>query len=132
MAKFFCCRFCLVEMERFKLADPMTDLIAVSSPEELLALQAERRQVRVEASLRDYIVRIARATRHNADIQLGASPRATPNIPRVTTKAGILVRETSSPLTRPNRVPINSPPSTAPLQSSPPCQIRKTCSGCSM
>jgi MoxR-like ATPase len=40
-------------------------------------LQVERRQIRVEASVRDYIVRIARATRQNADIQLGASPRAT-------------------------------------------------------
>jgi MoxR-like ATPase len=64
-------------LERFKLVDPLPDLIAVTSPEELLALQAEQRQVRVEASVRDYIVRIARATRQNADIQLGASPRAT-------------------------------------------------------
>ncbi len=64
-------------LERFKLIDPLIELSAVSSPGELLALQAERRQVRVEASLRDYIVRIARATRQNSDIQLGASPRAT-------------------------------------------------------
>jgi len=64
-------------LERFKLVDPLPDLAAVSSPEELVALQVERRQVRVEASVRDYIVRIARATRQNADIQLGASPRAT-------------------------------------------------------
>ena len=64
-------------LERFKLVDPLPDLIAVTSPEELLNLQTERRQVRVEASVRDYIVRVARATRQNADIQLGASPRAT-------------------------------------------------------
>jgi MoxR-like ATPase len=64
-------------LERFKLADPLPDLTSVTIPEELLALQVERRQVRVEASVRDYIVRIARATRQNADIQLGASPRAT-------------------------------------------------------
>jgi MoxR-like ATPase len=64
-------------LERFKLADPLPDLTSVTIPEELLALQVERRQVRVEASVRDYIVRIARATRQNSDIQLGASPRAT-------------------------------------------------------
>jgi MoxR-like ATPase len=64
-------------LERFKLADPLLELTVVTTAEELLALQSERRQVRVEASVRDYIVRIARATRQNTDIQLGASPRAT-------------------------------------------------------
>jgi MoxR-like ATPase len=64
-------------LERFRLNDPLPDLQAVSSPEEIIILQNERRQVRVENSVRDYIVRIARATRENQDIQLGASPRAT-------------------------------------------------------
>jgi MoxR-like ATPase len=64
-------------LERFRLNDPLPDLQAVSSPEEIITLQNERRQVRVENSVRDYIVRIARATRQNQDIQLGASPRAT-------------------------------------------------------
>ncbi len=64
-------------LERFRTDDPLPDLRAVTSPEEILALQRERRQVRVEASIRDYIVCIARATRQNSDVQLGASPRAT-------------------------------------------------------
>lgn len=64
-------------LERFRLNDPLPDLQAVSSPEEIINLQNERRQARVENSVRDYIVRIARATRENQDIQLGASPRAT-------------------------------------------------------
>jgi MoxR-like ATPase len=64
-------------LERFRLDDPLPDLTAVSFPEEIIALQNERRQVRVETSVRDYIVNIARATRQNQDIQLGASPRAT-------------------------------------------------------
>ncbi len=64
-------------LERFRADDPLPDLQAVTSPEEILALQRERRQVRVEASIRDYIVCIARATRQNSDVQLGASPRAT-------------------------------------------------------
>lgn len=62
---------------RFHAADPLPDLKAVTGPEEILALIGERRQVRVEDSVRDYIVRVARATRENSDIQLGASPRAT-------------------------------------------------------
>jgi MoxR-like ATPase len=64
-------------LERFRLDDPLLDLKAVTAAEEILALQQARRQVRVEESVRDYIVRIARATRANSDIQLGASPRAT-------------------------------------------------------
>ncbi len=63
-------------LERFKQSDPLQDLQAVTNPEEITALQQERRNVRIEDSVRDYIVRIARATRENKDISLGASPRA--------------------------------------------------------
>ena len=63
-------------LERFRLADPLVDLAPVTTPEEITALLTARRNVRMEASVRDYIVRIARATRANLDIQLGASPRA--------------------------------------------------------
>jgi MoxR-like ATPase len=64
-------------LERFRVDDPLPDLQAVVTPEEILALQKKRRQIRVEESVRDYIVQIARTTRENHDIQLGASPRAT-------------------------------------------------------
>lgn len=64
-------------LERFRADDPLPGLQPVSRPEEILALQQERRQVRVETTVRDYIVSVARATRQNNDIQLGASPRAT-------------------------------------------------------
>jgi MoxR-like ATPase len=64
-------------LERFRLDDPGLDLRPVTNPEEVLRLQAARRQIRVEESVRDYIVRIARATRQNSEVQLGASPRAT-------------------------------------------------------
>ncbi len=63
-------------LERFKHNDPLENLQAVTTPEEINALQQERRNVRIEDSVRDYIVRIARATRENKDISLGASPRA--------------------------------------------------------
>jgi MoxR-like ATPase len=64
-------------LERFRISDPLPDLKPVSSPQEILQLIELRRQVRVEASIRDYIVKVARATRKNQEVSLGASPRAT-------------------------------------------------------
>jgi MoxR-like ATPase len=64
-------------LERFRLSDPLPNLQPVTTPAEILALQQARREIHVEETIRDYIVRISRATRENHDIQLGASPRAT-------------------------------------------------------
>ncbi len=64
-------------LERFRMDDPLQSLEPVVSLEELLVLQEERKSIRVEDSIRDYIVRISEATRANVDISLGASPRAT-------------------------------------------------------
>lgn len=64
-------------LERFRNEDPLPGLQAVTSPQEIIQLQDERRQIRVEGTVRDYIVRVSRSTRENHDIQLGASPRAT-------------------------------------------------------
>ena len=63
-------------LERFRATDPLPDLEAVTNPDEILQLQAERREIRVEESVRDYIVRVSRATRAHPEIELGASPRA--------------------------------------------------------
>ena len=63
-------------LERFRAEDPLPELQPVASPADILTLIQARRQVRVEESVRDYVVRIARATRQNPEIQLGASPRA--------------------------------------------------------
>jgi MoxR-like ATPase len=64
-------------LERFRLADPLPDLQAVVTPAEVIELQNQRRQIRVEESVRDYVVKVARATRKHSEIDLGASPRAT-------------------------------------------------------
>ncbi len=64
-------------LERFRKSDPLPELTAVTTPEEIIQLQGLRKEVRIEDSVRDYIVRVARATRANNEIQLGASPRAT-------------------------------------------------------
>jgi MoxR-like ATPase len=62
---------------RFEQRDPLDDLEAVTGPEELLEMQAAVRQVRVEDSVREYVVRVARATREHAAVSLGVSPRGT-------------------------------------------------------
>jgi len=64
-------------LERFRSTSQLPDLQSVTTSSEIIQLQNERRNIRVEGSLRDYIVRIARATREHNEIQLGASPRAT-------------------------------------------------------
>lgn len=64
-------------LERFRAADPLPTLQAVTTPEEIQSLQATRQQIRVEESVRDYVVRVARATREHNEVELGASPRAT-------------------------------------------------------
>jgi len=64
-------------LERFRKDDPLADLQSVTTPEELLELQKLRSEIRVEESVRGYIVRVGRETRAHAEIALGASPRAT-------------------------------------------------------
>jgi MoxR-like ATPase len=62
---------------RFEQSDPLADLATASSAPELQALQKQVREIKVEASLRNYIVAIARATREHEDVALGVSPRGT-------------------------------------------------------
>ncbi|MBS3782989.1 MAG: MoxR family ATPase [Anaerolineae bacterium] len=62
---------------RFEREDPLEELSAVTFPDELRAMQRRVREVRIEESVRDYLVDIARATRDHADIELGVSPRGT-------------------------------------------------------
>jgi MoxR-like ATPase len=62
---------------RFEQGNPLEDLSAVVTPEELRAMQRQVRETRVEESVRGYIVDIVRATRCHADIELGVSPRGT-------------------------------------------------------
>ncbi|MEM7113440.1 MAG: MoxR family ATPase [Chloroflexota bacterium] len=62
---------------RFERNDPLETLAFVVEPDEILAMQTAVRQIRVEESVRNYIVRVCRATREHDDIELGASPRAT-------------------------------------------------------
>jgi len=62
---------------RFQDGNPLDTLQAVTSLDELAALPREARRVRVEASVRRYIVNLVRATRDREEVELGASPRGT-------------------------------------------------------
>src|SRR5262249_207527 len=54
---------------------PVEHLLPVMHSEDVLALQREVREVRVEESLIDYLIRIVRATRQADILDLGVSPR---------------------------------------------------------
>jgi MoxR-like ATPase len=62
---------------RYDQRDPLDDLAPVLAGEQLLAMQAEVRTIHVETSVREYLVRVARATREHPSVELGVSPRGT-------------------------------------------------------
>ena len=62
---------------RFERSDPLDELQPVTGPEKLLEMQRAVRTVRVEDSVREYVVRVARATRDHPAVSLGVSPRGT-------------------------------------------------------
>ncbi|MBI5878979.1 MAG: MoxR family ATPase [Chloroflexi bacterium] len=69
---------------RFEQSNPLDTLAAVTDAAELQQLQAEARRVRVEESVRHYIVAIVRATRDHPAVELGASPRGSLALHRTT------------------------------------------------
>jgi len=62
-------------LDRFQQGDPLRDLKAVATPEQITALQEARRQIRVSPPVKEYIANIVRATRQSGLVRLGASPR---------------------------------------------------------
>jgi MoxR-like ATPase len=64
-------------MLRFQHTNPLDTLEPVVEADDILAMQAQVRQVRVEESVRRYTVDVARATREHKDVLVGVSPRGT-------------------------------------------------------
>src|SRR5690606_36564579 len=60
---------------RYERDDTLDGLTPVIEAEDLLAMQRQVRDVRVEVSVREYIVDVVRATREHAAVELGVSPR---------------------------------------------------------
>lgn len=57
--------------------DPLESLQPVLGPEDILAMQDRVHQIRVEGSVRQYVVDICRASREHEDVAVGVSPRGT-------------------------------------------------------
>jgi MoxR-like ATPase len=69
-------------LRRFRGQHPLETLAPATSAAEVVSLQREIRTVHVSSAVEEYVVAIARATRHHAEIELGASPRASLGIYR--------------------------------------------------
>jgi MoxR-like ATPase len=64
-------------VRRFRAGSPLDELPSVISLAELVSMQRQVRQVHVAEAVEDYVVRLVRASRLHASVELGASPRAT-------------------------------------------------------
>ena len=63
-------------LDRFKGRNPMDELRPIAEGEDIIQIQNLAEQIHVDASINRFIVTVARHTREQQDIQLGASPRA--------------------------------------------------------
>ncbi|MSQ06393.1 MAG: MoxR family ATPase [Dehalococcoidia bacterium] len=63
-------------LQRFETAEPLSTLEPVALAQEVLEYQSLVRQVYFAPVLRNYLVKLVQATRRHADLDLGASPRA--------------------------------------------------------
>jgi MoxR-like ATPase len=62
---------------RYEHQDPLETLEPVIQASDLLAMQEQIRTIRVEESVRAYLVDVVRATRDHEAVELGVSPRGT-------------------------------------------------------
>ena len=70
-------------LKRFKTDNPLETLEPVADGNYILKLQKLIREIHMDASLSRYIVDIVGATRAHPDVVLGASPRGSLNLYRV-------------------------------------------------
>lgn len=62
-------------LERFRSDDPLLMLQPVASPDEIARLRKERKKVGLSLPVREYIVALVSATRHDDSVRFGVSPR---------------------------------------------------------
>jgi MoxR-like ATPase len=65
----------IVILDEQKRTHPIDDIEEVLGVEDLRGLQAAVREIYVDSTVADYIVRVVGATRNHPDVYLGASPR---------------------------------------------------------
>ncbi|MDQ0871673.1 MoxR-like ATPase [Paenibacillus sp. V4I3] len=66
----------ILMLDRLQDRQPLNHLKPVIVQDEFVQLQREATMIHVDNTLKDFIVRLALATREHADLYLGASPRA--------------------------------------------------------
>jgi len=67
-------------LSRFQKNNPLQSLESVCSPEEVKEIRNEVRQVHVEESIKQFIIRLSGETRKSGLIKLGLSPRASQHL----------------------------------------------------
>jgi MoxR-like ATPase len=65
----------IVILDEQKRTHPLEDIDEVMSIEELREMQAAVREIYIDSTVSDYIVRLVNGTRNHPDVYLGASPR---------------------------------------------------------
>lgn len=64
-------------LQRYQYSDPLMDLRAVATAEDVLELQRQVQDIHVSTDVRNYILQVARTTREHEAVDLGVSPRGT-------------------------------------------------------
>lgn len=64
-------------LERFKSAEPLTELQPVCTQEDILAMQKQSREIYVHKVMMGYIASLSQASRSMKGVELGVSPRGT-------------------------------------------------------
>jgi len=79
---------------RYASQDPLIELEAITSPEEIMQMQRAVRDIRMDAQVRRYLVQVVRATRDHPAVDLGVSPRGSLAMYRASqARAAILGRD---------------------------------------
>ncbi len=79
---------------RYARQDPLIELEAVTSPQEIVQMQQAVRDVQVDDKVRAYLVQVVRATREHPAVDLGVSPRGSLALYRASqARAAVLGRD---------------------------------------
>jgi MoxR-like ATPase len=79
-------------LEDRRTSSPLQTVETIADQSQLLAMQAEVREVRVKEPLSRYMLQIVAATRRHADIELGVSPRGSLSLFRASQARALLDR----------------------------------------
>ncbi len=77
-------------LELFQKNDPIEDLSAVISTDQVTELQRTRQEIVVSKQVKEYIIKLVGATREAPSLRLGASPRASIHLMKAAQALAIL------------------------------------------